>query len=418
MTGKCLFIEKSIQRQFPFIERGIKRETAYSTAFIDEAMVNDLGETWLFLFAKATAIICHTLKYHLFLLAAVFYWNGTMAQELAFRHLDIDEGMPSNSTTNACFDSSGLVWIGTNDGLIRYDGTRVQQYVAETHPGLAVNDVDFLYCDSRNRIWICTGEGLSVLDEHRRIKKITISDTLRNKLVTVCFEVAGVGMVAIAPNRTYLLPENKTNWEPFNWVDEKVRQGSDITKIRLFNKTSFMFISGKRAMLVDFATRKILTAAVIEDAGSVCKLNNRELLVIALNRFELYRVEISTGSVIKKYAEVKDAEGISLRTATINCDVGANGFVYIATRSVGLIGFDALNEKFYTYRHQPLNKTSISADNLRRVHCHGNGYMTITSTTGLNFTNVLTPTLYQQNKFADEKGNIIDNVIMVAEDAR
>ena len=136
------------------------------------------------------------------------------AQPLSFRHLSVDEGMPSNVTSNSCFDSSGLLWTTTYDGLIGYDGTRIHQYLQETHPGLASNVVDYLYCDSRNRIWISSAQGLSLLDEHRRIKRIIISDTITDKDINGCLEVQGLGIVAFSPGKAFLLKDGNTQWEP------------------------------------------------------------------------------------------------------------------------------------------------------------------------------------------------------------
>lgn len=325
--------------------------------------------------------------------------------------------MPNNVTGHACFDSTGLIWIGTFDVLIGYDGSRMHQYQIETHPGLPPA-IEYLYCDSHNRVWICSAEGLSLLDEHRRIKKIVISDTLSNKDVNECVEVPGVGMVAFGPGKTFLLPENKTVWQPYTWFDQSVLKGKGLMKIRRFDKTSCMFIAGKKAMLVDFAAQKIITEVAIPDATSICKLSSSELLVITADQFDMYRINIPSGAITKKYTAIKDMNGVPIETATVSCDRGSNGLIYITTRSAGLISFDPVTEQIRTYQHQALNKASISSNNLRRVHCNSNGYMIITSTTGLNYTNIETPVLDQQNKFVDQTGTVTDNIIMAAEDAK
>lgn len=355
-------------------------------------------------------------RYFLWLLLVFCLGTTSRAQPLSFRHLGIDEGMPSNLTSHACFDSTGLVWISTYDGLIGYDGSRMHQYLAETHPGLNVNVVEYLYCDSRNRIWICSEEGLSLLDEHRRMQRIVISDTLKNKNVNGCAEIPGVGMIVIATGKTFLLPEGKTSWQPYTWFDETVRKGAGMARINRFSEQIFMFVSGQKVMLVNFIAKKIILSVPVPGAGSLCRISDRELVVTAGDEFTLYRIDVKNGTVTRKYENVKDQEGNPLHTLPVNCEQAADGRVYITTRSAGLVSFDPQSDKFYSYRHQPLNKNSISADHLRRVHCHRNGYMIITSATGLNFTNVLVPSLQQQNKFADETGAIIDNVTMAGAD--
>jgi ligand-binding sensor domain-containing protein len=341
----------------------------------------------------------------------------TKAQYLSFRHLGVDEGMPSNVTSHACFDSTGLIWISTYNGLIGYDGTRMHQYLSETHPGLAIDVIDHLYCDSHNRIWISSAQGLSLLDEHRRMRKVTISDTIKNKDINETIEVPGLGILAFGPGYTYLLPENKTTWEKFTWFDKTVLKGGHISRIWRFNKTSCMLLGNKKVIVVDFATKKIITEIEVKGATTLSKLNDNELMAISTGKLELTRINVSNGTITKRYTDLKDPLGNPIRTQVISSDIAANGIIYITTRSAGLIAFDPVNEKIYSYTHHPLIKNSISSNSIRRVHCHRNGYMIITSITGLNFTNVLMPVLEQQNKFVDERGNIIDNITMAGEDS-
>ena len=333
------------------------------------------------------------------------------AQHLSFRHLGIAEGMPSNITGHACFDSTGFIWMATNDGLISYDGTRIRQYLKETHPGLPRNEIGFLFCDSRNRIWICTNEGLALLNEQRRINRVIIHDSLINANIDFCFEVEGTGIIASSSRKTYLLPSGETVWKPLDWFDSGIRKDKGIGNLRAFNKTSYMFVMGGKAMLVDFAAQKVLTDLAISNITSISKLNENELLATTDEGFQLYKIAISTNRVIKKYSGIKDVEGNSITAPAFASSKAANGIIYIPTRPGGLIGFDAHKELFYTYRHEPLNNNTVSSDLLRWVFCHPAGYLLITSTTGLNYTNVLAGMFHQQNNFIDDKGVIIDGGI-------
>lgn len=324
--------------------------------------------------------------------------------------------MASNLTSFACFDSTGLVWTSVYDGLVSYDGTRMQQYLSETHAGLTNNVIDFLYCDSRNRIWICSVEGLSLLDEHRHMKRVIISDTIKNKDVNECFEVKGLGILAIAPNASFLLPENGKDWQPFHWFSEILSKGERIMQLLTYTKNLTVILTNKNILIADIASKKIITKTAISGAVRVVKINPDELMTLHSGDLTLNRINAHTGVITKKYEGLKDQHGKTITTQVISADAGADGIVYITTRTAGLVSFDPVTEKTYDYLHQPLIKTSISSSSLRRVSCHRNGYMIITSTTGLNFTNLLIPVLEQRNKFADEKGNVVDNINMAGED--
>ncbi len=67
-------------------------------------------------------------------------------------------------------DSFGFVWVGTVNGLCRYDGYTVKEYrSAELDPySLPSKIISSLYCDTRKRLWVGTSTGkISVYDHSR-----------------------------------------------------------------------------------------------------------------------------------------------------------------------------------------------------------------------------------------------------------
>ena len=44
-------------------------------------------------------------------------------------HYGLSTGLASNEVTNAYQDEAGYMWIGTNNGLQRFDGTRYKTFV-------------------------------------------------------------------------------------------------------------------------------------------------------------------------------------------------------------------------------------------------------------------------------------------------
>lgn len=83
-----------------------------------------------------------------------------------FYNLSVADGLPSSHVYKIVEDRRGYIWIGTRDGLARYDGTgfRVWRHDPNDADSLASNDVPAVYADHDNRIWIGGDDGLSVLD--------------------------------------------------------------------------------------------------------------------------------------------------------------------------------------------------------------------------------------------------------------
>jgi signal transduction histidine kinase/DNA-binding response OmpR family regulator/ligand-binding sensor domain-containing protein len=88
-----------------------------------------------------------------------------------FNHLSTDDGLPSNEIrANVVRDRDGYVWIGTANGLARFDGYGCRNfYHSPDDPhSLSSNAVTSLMVDSKGRLWVGTFEtGLSLYDASR-----------------------------------------------------------------------------------------------------------------------------------------------------------------------------------------------------------------------------------------------------------
>ena len=86
------------------------------------------------------------------------------------RVLDARDGLPSMDLGPVTIDKQGYVWVGTEDGLARYDGVgfRVWRYDPKDTNGLQSNTIADLALDNAGRIWVATQNGLSVLDAGRK----------------------------------------------------------------------------------------------------------------------------------------------------------------------------------------------------------------------------------------------------------
>ena len=101
----------------------------------------------------------------LFILGILLFLLLTSAaqpsKQFTFTHYSTQNGLLSNQVNTIVQDSTGYLWIGTNDGLIRYDGSRYKSFrhTVGKSGSLPSNQVVQLIYDLRNNLWVLFSNG-------------------------------------------------------------------------------------------------------------------------------------------------------------------------------------------------------------------------------------------------------------------
>jgi len=74
------------------------------------------------------------------------------SQELSYTRYDTKDGLAGSLTYCITLDKDGFLWIGTENGLSRFDGTHFKNFT--TSDGLPDNEILELFTDSRGRVWM------------------------------------------------------------------------------------------------------------------------------------------------------------------------------------------------------------------------------------------------------------------------
>lgn len=91
--------------------------------------------------------------------------TAIQAQGFKLRHYTIADGLSQSSVHCLLQDQQGLIWIGTEDGLNRFDGYQFRVFnQGDNLSSLPHNWVNSLYEDRQHYIWVGTQDGLSRLD--------------------------------------------------------------------------------------------------------------------------------------------------------------------------------------------------------------------------------------------------------------
>lgn len=88
------------------------------------------------------------------------------SSNVEFKTYDIRGGLSNNTVYSFCQDRRGFIWIATDFGLNRFDGSSIKQYLMdEKRNGLGCHAVYCVKTDpSDGRIWMGTDRGIALID--------------------------------------------------------------------------------------------------------------------------------------------------------------------------------------------------------------------------------------------------------------
>ncbi len=79
--------------------------------------------------------------------------------KVKFRHLNTSDGLSQNRVTAIAEDYLGFIWLGTYDGLNRYDGSDFKTYRSELHSGINYHEIMSLTTTPDSTLWTGLRDG-------------------------------------------------------------------------------------------------------------------------------------------------------------------------------------------------------------------------------------------------------------------
>ncbi len=111
----------------------------------------------------------HIQKVSLYFILFVWMCTGicfAQSSAIPIKYLGVENGLSNNVVNSLYLDRFGFMWMGTYDGLNRYDGYHFKVFRngwGDEH-SLVNNHITVLNGDAKNRVWVGTQKGISYYD--------------------------------------------------------------------------------------------------------------------------------------------------------------------------------------------------------------------------------------------------------------
>lgn len=306
----------------------------------------------------------------LFLLLAA-YGNGMVLSDSIgnryFRNISVDEGLSQSTVFSIAQDTLGFMWLGTQDGLNRYDGRTFILYspVNGNPNSLQSNYIRSVFLDKQGTLWVGGNKGISKYDY---TANHFINFTLPRKsgewyISSIAEDADGVLWAGSKSGQVFYLEKNATAFKRLN-IDEL---SLNIQSIRvLLSADGILYIGTDTGLYtLHTGTKEISfvpgTSFVINDL-----MLDKNGLWIATEGDGLFQYHLKNKSIkqyIHKTADKNSLADNDVRSVTKDRE----GNVWLGTFR-GLSILDTDGQAFRNYYHSPTVPYTIGQNSVRCIY--------------------------------------------------
>jgi ligand-binding sensor domain-containing protein/signal transduction histidine kinase len=364
---------------------------------------------------------------------------GISGVNVVINRIGSEEGLSNSSVWAFTQDRHGFVWIGTADGLNRFDGKRCIVYHASPDStGLSNDWVWCLYCDQDGSLWIGTQVGLNRFDPLTQSFKKYFHDPTdpaslsSNEVRSILRDRAGVLWVGTAHGLNRL-EKDGTTWTSFlPTLNDPAKEGGNFIDAILEDKqgrfwvaTGMVFQGGGGLFQFDRGARTFLR--VVYDSSDVSVLPYEWItslyedsfgnLWVSSNYRGLYKIDGVSGT--RSPLTLPYSESNLPYSQVKGVRIDGRGIVWIATWGPGLFRFDSETNTFTRYFSNPSDLRSLSSSRINTIFLDRGGLLWIGTEEGGANTISAKPFLIRpmprdslgiaagpENILVDKKGNL------------
>ena len=316
---------------------------------------------------------------------------ASVVENYNFKNITIEDGLSQSTIKDIYQDSKGYIWIGTEDGLNRYNGYEFKQYKYDEYDKNSIvnNYILDITEDKNGYIWVSSTNGLSRIDTDKdEIKNYYSEKGSGNLLDSNLWRIICTSegkLIAFGINGVNLYNEEKDTFNKILYKENffkcqyiySVKEDSN-GHIWIGTDKGLVELDKDLKLLKSYQDTigEIIVYNIYDDSKGnlwVCTLSNG-----------LFRINLNDKSV-KNYKNSTSAFSISsdnVRDVTNDSD----GKLWIATDK-GLCAFDYETEKFTSYTKKEYDRNNLINDSILCLLKDKSGLMWVGTYNGISTFN-------------------------------
>jgi len=322
-------------------------------------------------------------RYFLFLLPLFLTVTSVFGQsEIRFRNYTISDGLSQSSVTCIVQDDLNSFWIGTQDGLNRYDGKSFEIFTSSETEGLESEYIRCAEKDKSGNLWFGTNNGLTKYDlKAESFTTFTYKKSVALQIEDIAIGKNGMIWVASAETGIYRFNTKTNNFKSY----QTVIPSKKTTNIHLSRSGRLIVSSNDEGVYIcDDQMMGAYQVNIKGEVGTIPHINKirdlgKQAVLLATNQ-GIYELNTETRKTTKKLEGLLEEEG-NLNVSDVHYQKSAGWF--ITTNVSGFYHVDE-TEKLQHYTEDIFQENALLFNEINVIYKDNSGSLWLGTKRGLS----------------------------------
>ncbi|WP_418222840.1 ligand-binding sensor domain-containing protein [Clostridium isatidis] len=320
-------------------------------------------------------------------------------KNLNFKRLTSEDGLSQTTVEYMFQDSRGYIWIGTDDGLKRYNGSefKVYKYREDSPDSITGNYIIGIAEDNDNNIWVATTVGLNKIDPKTDEVKTYVSgedgcNLSNNNITELLIDSLGDLYVATADGLNKYNKENDDFERLYYSEEEEILTSQVIYSVEEDIYGNYWIGTEEGLNKITRDTKEIIKYYSNKKENSISDnfiydlyADNKGYLWVGTENNGLNKINIKSNEITQYLSNPEDSKALAGKEVrTILRD--SRGIVWIATNN-GLCRLDEERNEFLTFKSKIYDLQSIISDDVFSLMEDSSGTIWVGTTKGISMFN-------------------------------